>query len=565
MKMQSKMMAIALFPLLCLGVITILIGNVRISEVVTGSIENGLKAAAVSVSDTLSYAGEGQYQIKEDQLYRGDFNISEAFEIADEIKKASDTDITIFYGDTRYMTSVIDEQGNRVVGTKAGDVIIEKVLQNGQEYFSTDVEVVGQPYYGYYLPLYESGTDSIVGMVFAGMPQADAKAQIVRIISLIAGIMAVLFIVCAFTTFLVVSRIVKTLHMGADALEQVAKGKLNIELNENTLKRKDEVGNISRAIMQLKAELMEIIVNIKEQSKELDASSVNLSERSETVAEHIVQVERAVEEIALGAGGQAEETQSATENIIIMGNMIEETASEIDTMNENAKLIKQLGQTAVNTLHDLQIINQKTKESIDIIYEQTNTTNTSAQKIKEATALITDIAEETNLLSLNASIEAARAGEQGRGFAVVAAQIQKLAEQSNESARQIEEIINLLLSDSEKAVDTMEEVKEIMAKQNQNVKKTDEQVNQVLSQVDESIEAIGRVAEKTTRINEARINVTDTVQNLTAVAEENAASTQESAASVNQVSEIIHSIAESAKQLKDIAKQLDKDMELFEI
>lgn len=565
MKMQSKIMAIALFPLLCLGVITILIGNVRISEVVTGSIENGLKAAAVSVSDTLSYAGEGQYQIKEDQLYRGDFNISEAFEIADEIKKASDTDITIFYGDTRYMTSVIDEQGNRVVGTKAGDVIIEKVLQNGQEYFSTDVEVVGQSYYGYYLPLYESGTDSIVGMVFAGMPQADAKAQIVRIISLIAGIMAVLFIVCAFTTFLVVSRIVKTLHMGADALEQVAKGQLNIELNENTLKRKDEVGNISRAIMQLKAELMEIIVNIKEQSKELDASSVNLSERSETVAEHIVQVERAVEEIALGAGGQAEETQSATENIIIMGNMIEETASEIDTMNENAKLIKQLGQTAVNTLHDLQIINQKTKESIDIIYEQTNTTNTSAQKIKEATALITDIAEETNLLSLNASIEAARAGEQGRGFAVVAAQIQKLAEQSNESARQIEEIINLLLSDSEKAVDTMEEVKEIMAKQNQNVKKTDEQVNQVLSQVDESIEAIGRVAEKTTRINEARINVTDTVQNLTAVAEENAASTQESAASVNQVSEIIHSIAESAKQLKDIAKQLDKDMELFEI
>lgn len=558
-------MAIALFPLLVLGIATIILGNMRISEVVTGSIENGLRASAVSVSDTLRYAGDGEYQLIDDQLYKGDFNVSEAVEIADTIKKAADTDITIFYGDTRYMTSVIDEQGNRVIGTKAGDRIIEKVINNGQEHFATDVDVVGQPYYGYYLPLYDDGTDHIAGMVFAGMPQADAKAQIIRIVSLIAGIMAVLFAVCATTTFIVVQKIVKSLHMGANALEQVAKGKLNVQLNESTLKRKDEVGHISRSIMTLKTELVEIIASIKDQGKALSDSSVYLSEKAETSADHISQVERAVEEIAQGATGQAEETQKATENVIVMGNMIEETTGEIDAMNENAKLIKKLGQTAIDTLNDLQAINQKTKESIDIIYEQTNTTNTSAQKIKEATALITDIAEETNLLSLNASIEAARAGEQGRGFAVVAAQIQKLAEQSNESARQIEEIITSLLADSEKAVDTMEEVKEIMDQQNRNVKKTDEQVNQVLGQVDQAIEAIGRVAVKTEKLNEARVNVTDTVQNLTAVAQENAASTQQSAASVNQVSEIIQDIAESAKQLTDIAEKLDKDMALFEV
>ncbi|MGN0388116.1 MAG: methyl-accepting chemotaxis protein [Suilimivivens sp.] len=565
MKMQSKIMAIALFPLVVLGIATIVIGNIRISEVVTGSIENGLRASAVSVSDTLSYAGEGEYQLVDGQLYKGDFNVSEAVQIADTIKKAADTDITIFYGDTRYMTSVTDEQGNRVVGTKAGDQIVEKVLNNGQEHFSTDVDVVGHAYYGYYIPLYDAGTDHVAGMIFAGMPQADAKAQIIRIVSLIAGIMAVLFIVCATTTFIVVQKIVKALRMDVDALEQVAKGKLNTQLNEASLKRKDEVGHISRSIMTLKTELTEIIGNIKDQGKALSDSSVYLSEKAETSADHIGQVERAVEEIAQGATGQAEETQKATENVIIMGNMIEETTGEIDAMNENAKLIKQLGQTAIDTLKDLQTINQRTKESIDIIYEQTNTTNSSAQKIKEATALITDIAEETNLLSLNASIEAARAGEQGRGFAVVAAQIQKLAEQSNESARQIEEIITSLLADSEKAVDTMEEVKDIMGQQNDNVMKTDEQVNQVLGQVDQAIEAIGRVAVKTEKLNEARINVTDTVQNLTAVAQENAASTQQSAASVNQVSEIIQDIAESARQLTDIAEKLDKDMALFEV
>ena len=565
MKMQSKIITLALLPLLCLGAATILIGQVRISQVVTESIENGLRGSAVSVRDTLSYVGDGEFGLNEDKLYKGEFNVSDAVEIADDIKKAADTDITVFYGDTRYMTSVLDEQGNRVVGTKAGDQVIEKVLKNGEELFSTNVDVVGHPYFGYYLPLYETGTTNIVGMVFAGMPQADAKAQITKIISLIAGVFGILFLLCAVVMFVVVRKMVKALRMDADALEQVAKGKLNTQLNEASLKRKDEVGHISRSIMTLKTELMEIIGNIKDQGKALSDSSVYLSEKAETSADHIGQVERAVEEIAQGATGQAEETQKATENVIIMGNMIEETTDEIDAMNENAKLIKQLGQTAIDTLKDLQTINQRTKESIDIIYEQTNTTNSSAQKIKEATALITDIAEETNLLYLNASIEAARAGEQGRGFAVVAAQIQKLAEQSNESARQIEEIITSLLADSEKAVDTMEEVKDIMGQQNDNVMKTDEQVNQVLGQVDQAIEAIGRVAVKTEKLNEARINVTDTVQNLTAVAQENAASTQQSAASVNQVSEIIQEIAESAKQLTDIAEKLDKDMALFEV
>lgn len=542
-----------------------MIGNMRISEVVTGCIENGLRASAVSVGDTLRYAGEGEYQLKDDQLYKGDFNVSEAMQIADAIKEASDTDITIFYGDTRYMTSVIGEQGNRVIGTKAGEKIIDKVLNKGQEYFSTDVNVEGRAYYGYYIPLRDDGSDHVAGMIFAGMPQADAKAQIVRIVALIAGIMLVLFIICAIVIFAVVRKITKALHMDADILDRVAEGKLNVEVNEGILKRKDEVGHISNSIMMLKKELTRIIGDTKDQSKTLRDSSTYLSEKAEVGADHISQVERAVEEIAQGASGQAEETQKATENVIVMGNMIEEATGEIDALNKNAKLIKQLGQTAIDTLNNLQNINQKTKESIDIIYDQTNTTNTSAQKIKEATALITDIAEETNLLSLNASIEAARAGEQGRGFAVVAAQIQKLAEQSNESARQIEEIITSLLVDSEKAVDTMEDVKEIIGRQNENVKKTDEQVNQVLSQVDQAIEAIDRVAAKTEKLNEARINVTDTVQNLTAVAQENAASTEQSAASVNQVNEIIQNIAESAKLLTGVAEKLDQDMGLFEV
>lgn len=124
MKVQTKILLVALIPLLGLGLAVILIGNMQISKVVTGTIENGLRGTAVSVRDTLGYVDEGAYRVEEDVLYKGEFNVSEATMIGDNVKKSSDTDITIFYGDTRYMTSVVDAQGNRVVGTKAGEAVI---------------------------------------------------------------------------------------------------------------------------------------------------------------------------------------------------------------------------------------------------------------------------------------------------------------------------------------------------------------------------------------------------------------------------------------------------------
>ena len=563
MKMQSKMLTMSLFPLIILGLATIIFGNARIKEVVTNNIENGLRGTAVAVRDAIDYADEGEYHVEDGTLYKGEFDVTNVTDMADHIQTSADTDITVFYGNTRYMTSILDAQGNRAIGTTASEEVARKVLDGQQEYFSSDANVNGAAYFGYYIPIIENGNS--VGMVFAGMPQADAKAQINKIISLIAGIMVLFVFLFSASTILVVKSMAKGLIRGASALEQVATGKLNVELNSKFAERKDEIGQISRAVQKLKQELTSVITEIMGNSKELHESSELLHEKTNASMEHINQIERAVDEIAQGAGSQAQETQSATEHVIAMGNMIEDTSKEITTLNENAKQIKTLGQDAVTTIEELQKINHKTKESIDVIYDQTNTTNTSAQRIKEATALITEIAEETNLLSLNASIEAARAGEQGRGFAVVAGQIQKLAEQSNESARQIEEIINSLLEDSGKAVETMESVKEIMDEQNTNVEKTNDQVRQVIGQVDESIAAIDRIAQQSGKLNEARLVITDTVQNLTAVAEENAAGTQESAASVAQIGELIRDIAQIAGEQRDIADKLKENMSIFEL
>jgi len=565
MKIQSKILMVALGPLAVLGIIIVLLSNARINTVVTDSIMIGLKSAAVAVRDTLTYVDEGDYGFdRNNKFCKGEFNISKSPELVDNIKEASDIDITIFYGNIRYMTSLLDSSDNRMIGTRAGDEVVKEVIENGNEYFSKNVDVYGEKYFGYYIPLYNNeGTP--VGMVFAGIPQADAKAQILRILLVMVGIVLATAVLAAIFLVFIVRRLVQALRKGSVALEQVAHGDLNVELDKAVLKRKDEIGNISRAIMRLKEELSGTIAVIKTQSDELNGAAAYLQNRTAETSDSLLQVERAVGEVAEGATNQAEETQTATDNVVNMEHMVEETANEADEMNQSAQNMRKLGQEAFDTLHELQRINEEAKQSIDVIYEQTNTTNQSAQKIKEATNLITSIAEETNLLSLNAAIEAARAGEQGRGFAVVASQIQKLAEQSNESAKQIEDIISDLIADSDKSVETMDIVRGIMDKQSQNVVRTDECFGEVLKGIERSIETIGGIADKAEKMNGAKVSVVDSVQNLTAIAEENAASTEETSASIIEIANAVADISARAEQLKGIADKMDESMAIFKL
>lgn len=563
MKMQYKILSLAVLPLVLLGVVILLFSNAKINSVVTNSIENGLRGAAVAVQETFIYADEGDYYLdKSGNLCKGDFNITKNPQVADSIKEATNMDITVFFGEIRYMTSIIGEGGNRMIGTRAGDEVVQRVLVNGEEYFSQNVDIYGQKYFGYYIPLRDNDGE-IVGMIFSGMPQADARAQILSILSLIIIIVVTTGILGAIVLTFVVRKLVRALEKGSGALEELAQGNLDVKLDENVLKRKDEIGNITRSIKKLQSELVSVIGTIKNHSETLSTSATFLNQKTVETADTIAQIERAVGEVAESATNQATETQAATDNVLHIGEMVEATAKEAETMHRNAQDMKKLGEEAFATLHELQNINTQARESIDIIYEQTNTTNQSVQKIREATSLITSIAEETNLLSLNASIEAARAGEQGRGFAVVASQIQKLAEQSNDSASHIEEIIAYLIADSDKAVQTMDVVKEIMDKQSEKVDTTDKRFGEVLRGIETSMEAIGRIVEKTEVMDEARISVVDTVQGLTTIAEENAASTEQTSASVTEIGNTIEDISEKAGHLKNIAEEMDKSMAIF--
>lgn len=378
------------------------------------------------------------------------------------------------------------------------------------------------------------------------------------------GAAIVIFIVLGIISFLIASKMTRPIVEITNVIKRFSS--LNFAESPTTIrisKRKDETGQMARAIGDLRKKLVTIVSQIKSQSELLYNASTELDTNASHTTSTVGNVETAVNEIATGATNQASETQKATDDIVNMGNMIEHTNSQVENLTSTANLMRESSEEAAATLKELDNINQQAIASIDVIYEQTNITNISALKIKEATTLISSIAEETNLLSLNASIEAARAGEAGRGFAVVASQIQKLADQSNESANQIDQIIHALIEDSEKAVKTMDEVKTIMNLQSENVHKTGQVFEQVRDGISSSISGVGEIATKTTQLDKARGDVVDVVQNLTAIAQQNAASTEETSASVMEVSNVMQEIMENANRLKEIASILEENMNSF--
>ena len=452
------------------------------------------------------------------------------------------------------------------IGVSVENAVVKQMLADIRDGKPQETSVYEYDFRGAskYAGIYPDVEHGFLLIISADKAEITSDIQSILLKTLLSTLIA--FVICVVIALFCSAIITKPIKEMAEIADRFSTLDLrDDDRRERIGQRRDEVGLLGRSIGGVREQFHAIVTEIKTQSNNIHTTAASLDEHTKETLNNIEQVERAVYEIAEGASSQAEDTQKATENVIRMGNMVEDTNQEVENLYLYANAMKKSGDDASKTLSDLEEINHKAKESIDLIYQQTNTTNESALKIREATELITFIAEQTNLLSLNASIEAARAGEQGRGFAVVASQIQKLAEQSNESARQIGEIITLLISDSGKAVDTMNEVMEIMEVQNKNIQQMGQQFEQLFAAIDKSNRGVGNIADRTKSLDEARVNVVDIVQNLTAIAEENAASTQETSASVTEVNDIVSQISENVNQLRRIAEELEHRMEIFRL
>lgn len=562
---KLKLILIALLPVIALCVIITMISADSARTGMQDEAFQGLQSMAYSFEEIYLMVDDGDFTMGDDGiLKKGDYVITDNFQIVDDIKEHTGYDVTLFYGDTRIVTSLKDHKtGERLIGTKASERVIEAVLNNGTEFHDKNVVINDDNYYGYYVPIHQN--DIVIGMAFVGISSADIEALIQQKVKKIASVAIVALVIIALLNLVFATGLGSTIIGLQRNVVDIQQGNLTTMINEKSKRRNDELGAMSRALEELVMQLAEIIGSVKESSRVLYDSGTSLEEMANQTSGTTSEISSAVEDVSRGAMTQAEETESASASIADMGQIITDIVSSVDALMIASENMKNASDESAEIIQELSISNDRTTEAIIKIGEQVNTTNESVQEIGKAVAMITSIATETNLLSLNASIEAARAGEHGRGFAVVASQIQKLAEESNKSAAEIRTIIDNLLQDSEQTVRVMSEVNVIVEEQRTKLRQTQDKFHMVTNGVNSTTNETQVIEKQAAAVDEARAKIMDVIQNLSAISEENAASTQETNASMEELNATLSVLAENAADLLALSTELDQSMEYFQL
>ena len=553
-------------PVVLLGLLSIFFMLTTVRSSMMEEIEEGLKGTAAATLAAYDQNTGDYMESSNGDIWKGSYNISRSESLVDRIKDNTGMDVTFFYGDRRIMTSALDSNGDRILNSPAGERIVEKVLQNGEEYFSSAVSLDGVMNYGYFMPVYQNGSDDeIIGMVFVGTDKESKDAVVNGIIFGIGAAVCVAMILCIGVGLKLATSISHNIKKSISIMGKVAEGDLTVWVDDKMLKRKDEIGDLSRVTVKLKDTLKGILKGISENSASLLEASRALGNAADTTNGTMNEVQDAVSQVVANSTEQSKNSESTSENMRIMGEHITETSTEVDTLNQNAASMQKSSKKTADTLAQLCHINEEVERIIGEVKEQTDRTNVSIQKINTAMEFITSIAEETNLLSLNASIEAARAGESGRGFAVVADQIKKLAEQSNQSGHEIEETTKALMEDSAREMEIMQRMQEIITEQSGSMQETRANVSEVLKEIEDSMQSILQIRESTGRLAESRGEVMEAVEKLSQIAHDNVDSTQQTYTETQEVLDTFRQVYDSAEQLKKIADELAESMQYFKM
>ena len=553
-------------PVVLLGLLSIFFMLTTVRSSMMEEIEEGLKGTAAATLAAYDQNTGDYMESSNGDIWKGSYNISRSESLVDRIRDNTGMDVTFFYGDRRIMTSALDSDGDRILNSPAGERIVEKVLQNGEEYFSSSVSLDGVMNYGYFMPVYQNGSDDeIIGMVFVGTDKENKDAVVNGIIFGIGAAVCVAMILCIGVGLKLATSISHNIKKSISIMSKVAEGDLTVWVDDKMLKRKDEIGDLSRVTVKLKDTLKGILKGISENSASLLEASRALGNAADTTNGTMNEVQNAVSQVVANSTEQSKNSESTSENMRIMGEHITETSTEVDTLNQNAASMQKSSKKTADTLAQLCHINEEVERIIGEVKEQTDRTNVSIQKINTAMEFITSIAEETNLLSLNASIEAARAGESGRGFAVVADQIKKLAEQSNQSGHEIEETTKALMEDSAREMEIMQRMQEIITEQSGSMQETRANVSEVLKEIEDSMQSILQIRESTGRLAESRGEVMEAVEQLSQIAHDNVDSTQQTYTETQEVLDTFRQVYDSAEQLKKIADELAESMQYFKI
>ena len=546
MKKKSFNMNLMLLLFSMIPLVVTVVGMTIMAVVLcTSNLEN-------KVEDQLEVAARGLKFYTEYELKNGTATeITYDSEYID-ILKADDVDLTVFVGDTRLCTSVLNDNGQRNEGTKAADGIWDKVSK-GETFINDNTKVAGKDYYVVYLPITDA-SNKVIGMAFAGTPRSDISSA-KRNIILISVITAIILMVVFGGIVIILSKKVSTpLRVTAESFEVIAKGDLTAENElESTVAETDSLiqsykglqSNISRMLGSINSDATDLATRVKEVAQ--------LAEQSNSSTE---QINSAIAELADGATSMAQNVQNINEQVMEMGGLINNVVESVELLSNSSSAMQTANNEAYGYITNLEKSSSTTKDAVAGIKSQVVNTNEAITRITSAVGMITDIASQTNLLALNASIEAARAGEMGKGFAVVAESIGNLANQSAESTAEIRAIIDELTKQSEQSVLASESVEEAINEEQVILGETKKRFDVLNTEITNSVEDIRGISAQTESLESIKATIVENVSDLSAISQENAASTEEVTASMENIAMNIRVISEDSEGMNGIAGNL---------
>lgn len=559
---RLKLIALTIIPLMIASVVICAMSIVKMSNSMTNLSEEKVESVAKALLAAYDGLYPGDWDYGGGVLSKGGKNVTAAYGMLDKIYEEDGVQCTIFYGDTRVLTTIKDEDGKRLEGTKAGDEVIQVVLENGESYFSKNTVINGEKYYSFYEPL-KNSNDAIVGMFFVGVTKAAVDGMLQKTIGSLVATSVVVILIDVCVVLWASMKIAKAINNCVNAVVELESGTLDIHAEVDAINQKDELGILAASINALADRFRQITGKIKSSTDVMRENIVTMSDVTENTNTSIEEVTRAIEDVARGATEQAGDTQDAAIGIDNMGASVDTIAEQVGALADSASNAQKTSEKAEETMQELLHINTETKESVDRIVEQSRDNMEAAAKIQDIVNVITDIASQTNLLSLNASIEAARAGEMGKGFAVVALEVGQLADSSSESAKEIENIIKDLV---EKISETSELTDVLNNNTNDQIAKLEETSRDfegMRMDVAKIFDETAEIQAEIEKIAGIKVKIVQIIEGLSAISQENAASSEETTASANVVVASMEELSQSAQRIGELAEELGEFVAYF--
>ena len=541
-------MLIGSVPLLSAIIILTICAATKMENELETSTYARLRACAISVQKYF------EWDIREEILEKDDVS----YEFIDSLQK-DEIELTFFEGDTRFITSIKDKNGNRAEGTKASEEVWN-IVKTGKDYQSDGIDISGVKYYVYYTPVC-TDDGKVIGMAFAGEKESivnDAKNNLMISFVEIALVLTVVYLII----LIWLARIIrKPIAKTAADIENIANGNISNEISGSSqIAETDKLITASRI---LKEKLNDIVSGVNEHVVNLQQDTASLKERADFCNDGTKQISQAMEELSVTAVTLAENVQDVNAKSLEMGNAITDIDGDVQVLSDNSNHMDKANEDAAKSIETVLDSSNRSSAIVEKITNQIEETNQAISSINEAVDLIMDITGQTSLLSLNASIEAARAGQAGRGFAVVADEIKKLSEQSAQGADTIKQVADNIFEKSNESVALVNEVRELIGKEQEDISVTKESFEILSKTINDNLVAVSRISEKTKQLDTIKQAIIGNINDLSAISEENAASNQEVSANITNIAESIDEMNAATGHVNNISEELAQLMEYF--